>query len=131
MGFRRLPRSGNTGAPSGQISSARLRERAAESAPCCLSLVGRVEFPEDRFDGVGVAPCFVIEPCLDEILVNCFIFPIVALLVAELVVGAALTWISQTYRCIGAENLRKMLCCNSSSEVQESPDADRVYAEAV
>jgi hypothetical protein len=33
---------------------------------------------------------FVIEPCLDEILVNCFIFPIVALLVAELVVGAAL-----------------------------------------
>ena len=50
----------------------------------------RVEFPEDHFDGVGVAPCFVIEPCLDEILVNCFIFPIVALLVAELVVGAAL-----------------------------------------
>jgi hypothetical protein len=50
----------------------------------------RVEFPEDRFDGVGVAPCFVIEPCLDEFLVNCFIFPIVALLVAELVVGAAL-----------------------------------------
>jgi CO/xanthine dehydrogenase Mo-binding subunit len=42
-----------------------------------------------------------------------------------------LTWISQTYRCIGAENLRKMLCCNSFSEVQESPDADRVYAEAV
>jgi hypothetical protein len=36
-----------------------------------------------------------------------------------------------TYRCIGAENLRKMLCCNSFSEVQESPDADRVYAEAV
>ena len=50
----------------------------------------RVEFPEDRFNGVGVAPCFVIEPCLDEFLVNCFIFPIVALLVAELVVGAAL-----------------------------------------
>ena len=49
-----------------------------------------VEFPEDRFDGVGVAPCLVIEPCLDEFLVNCFIFPIVALLVAELVVGAAL-----------------------------------------
>jgi hypothetical protein len=49
-----------------------------------------VEFPEDRFDGVRVAPCFVIEPCLDEFLVNCFIFPIVALLVAELVVGAAL-----------------------------------------
>jgi hypothetical protein len=42
-----------------------------------------------------------------------------------------LAWISQTYRCIGAENLRKMLCCNSFSEVQESPDADRVYAEAV
>ena len=42
-----------------------------------------------------------------------------------------LTWISQTYRCIEAENLRKMLCCNSFSEVQESPDADRVYAEAV
>jgi hypothetical protein len=50
----------------------------------------RVEFPENRFDGGGVAPCFVIEPCLDEFLVNCFIFPIVALLVAELVVGAAL-----------------------------------------
>jgi hypothetical protein len=45
--------------------------------------------------------------------------------------GAALAWISQTYRCIGAENLRKMLCCNSFSEVQESTDADRVYAEAV
>jgi hypothetical protein len=43
----------------------------------------------------------------------------------------ALTWISQTYRCIGAENLRKMLCCNSFYEVEESPDADRVYAEAV
>jgi hypothetical protein len=52
---------------------------------------------------------------------------------AEAVAGllAPLTWISQTYRCIGAENLRKMLCCNSFSEVQESPDADRVYAEAV
>ena len=50
----------------------------------------RVEFPEDRFDAIGVAPCFVIEPCLDEFLVNCCIFPIVALLVAELVVGAAL-----------------------------------------
>ena len=48
------------------------------------------EFPEDRFDGVGVMPCFVIEPCLDEFLVNCFIFPIVAFLVAELVVGATL-----------------------------------------
>jgi hypothetical protein len=43
----------------------------------------------------------------------------------------SLAWISQTYRCIGAENLRKMLCCNSFFEVQESPDADRVYAEAV
>ena len=43
-------------------------------------------FPEDRFDGVGAAPCFVI----DEFLVNCFIFPIVAFLFAELVVGAAL-----------------------------------------
>ena len=43
----------------------------------------------------------------------------------------ALTWISQTYRCIGVENLRKMLCCNSFSEVQEFPDADRMYAEAV
>jgi DNA invertase Pin-like site-specific DNA recombinase len=42
-----------------------------------------------------------------------------------------LAWISQTYRCIEAENLRKMLCCNSFSEVQESHDADRVYAEAV
>jgi hypothetical protein len=49
-----------------------------------------VEFPKDRFDGVGVAPYFVIEPCLDEFFVNCFIFPIVALLVVELVVGAAL-----------------------------------------
>ena len=46
-------------------------------------------------------------------------------------VRGALTWISQTYRCIGVENLRKILCCNSFSEVQESPDADRVYAEAV
>jgi hypothetical protein len=46
-------------------------------------------------------------------------------------IGRPLTWISQTYRCIGAENLRKMLCCNSFFEVQESPDADRVYAEAV
>ena len=44
---------------------------------------------------------------------------------------AASTWISQKYRCIGAENLRKMLCCSSFSQVQESPDADRVYAEAV
>jgi hypothetical protein len=48
------------------------------------------EFPEDRFDGVGVVPCFVIEPCPDEFLVNCFLFPIVALLVTELVVGATL-----------------------------------------
>ena len=45
--------------------------------------------------------------------------------------ATALAWISQTYRCIGAENLRKMLCCNSFYEVEESPDADRVYAEAV
>jgi hypothetical protein len=45
--------------------------------------------------------------------------------------GDVLAWISQTYRCIGAENLRKMLCCSSFSQVQESPDADRVYAEAV
>jgi hypothetical protein len=45
-----------------------------------------VEFPEGRFDGVGVAPCFVI----DDFLVNCFIFPIVALLVAEFAVGAML-----------------------------------------
>jgi hypothetical protein len=44
------------------------------------------------------------------------------------VIGGPLTWISQTYRCIGAENLRKMLCCNSFYEVEESPDADRVYA---
>jgi len=49
-----------------------------------------IQFPEDRFDGIGVAPCFAIEPCLDKFLVNCFIFPIVTLLVAELVVGAAL-----------------------------------------
>jgi hypothetical protein len=45
-----------------------------------------VEFPEHRFDSAGAAPCFVI----DEFLVNCFIFPIVALLLAELVVGTAL-----------------------------------------
>jgi hypothetical protein len=34
---------------------------------------------------------------------------------------------------IGAsgENLRNMLCCNNFSQVQEPPDADRVYAEAV
>ena len=49
-----------------------------------------IQFPDDRFDGIGVAPCFAIEPCLDKFLVNCFIFPIVTLLVAELVVGAAL-----------------------------------------
>jgi hypothetical protein len=46
----------------------------------------RLAVPEDRFDGVGAAPCYVI----DEFLINCFIFPIVAFLVAELVVGAAL-----------------------------------------
>src|SRR6516225_1284598 len=45
-----------------------------------------IEFPEGRFDGFGVAPCFVI----DEFLVNFFIFPIVAFLLAELVVGTAL-----------------------------------------
>jgi hypothetical protein len=45
--------------------------------------------------------------------------------------STGLAWISQTYRCIGVENLRKMLCCNSFSEVQEFPDADRMYAEAV
>jgi hypothetical protein len=44
---------------------------------------------------------------------------------------AALAWISQTYRCIGAENLRKLLCCNNFSQVQEHPDADRVYVGAV
>jgi hypothetical protein len=32
---------------------------AAEIAPCCLSLVDRVEFLVNRFDGVGVASCFV------------------------------------------------------------------------
>ena len=48
----------------------------------------RVEFPEGRFDGVGVTPCFVIEP--NQFLVNCFIFPIVTLLIVELVVGTAL-----------------------------------------
>jgi hypothetical protein len=40
-------------------------------------------------------------------------------------------WISQTYRCIGAENLKKLLCCNNFSQVQEHPDADRVYVGAV
>ena len=38
---------------------------------------------------------------------------------------------TKLYRCIGAENLRKLLCCNSFSQVQERRDADRVYAEAV
>jgi hypothetical protein len=52
-----------------------------------------IEFPEDRFDGI-------IEPCLDEFLVNCFIFPIVALLVAELVVGAGL--VAHARICAGA-----------------------------
>jgi hypothetical protein len=52
-------------------------------------------FPEDRFDGVGAAPCFVI----DEFLVNCFIFPIVAFLFAELVVGAVL--VSHARICAG------------------------------
>jgi hypothetical protein len=42
-----------------------------------------------------------------------------------------LAWISQTYGCIGAENLRKLLCCNNFSQVQEHPDADRVYVGAV
>jgi hypothetical protein len=32
---------------------------AAEIAPCPLSLVLGVEFLENRFDGVRVAPCFV------------------------------------------------------------------------
>ena len=45
--------------------------------------------------------------------------------------AATLTWISQTYWCIGAENLRKLLCCNNFSQVQEHPDADRVYVGAV
>jgi hypothetical protein len=39
---------------------------ADEIAPCRLSFVGGVEFPEKRFDGVGIAYCFVVEPCLDE-----------------------------------------------------------------
>jgi len=52
-------------------------------------------------------------------------------IVAALSVAGALTWISQTYRCIGAENLRKLLCCNNFSQVQEHPDADRVYVGAV
>jgi hypothetical protein len=25
-----------------------------------------IEFPEKCFDGVGIAYCFVVEPCLDE-----------------------------------------------------------------
>ena len=42
-----------------------------------------------------------------------------------------LAWISQSYRCIGAENQRKMLCCNNFSLILERPDADRVYGAAV
>ncbi len=39
--------------------------------------------------------------------------------------------ISQTGGCIGAENLRKLLCSNKFPQLQERPDADRVYADAV
>jgi len=45
--------------------------------------------------------------------------------------GGSLAWISQSYRCIGAENQRKMLCCNNFSLILERPDADRVYGAAV
>src|SRR6516165_11253489 len=38
---------------------------------------------------------------------------------------------TKQYLCIGAENLRKLLCCNNFSQVQEHPDADRVYVGAV
>jgi hypothetical protein len=40
---------------------------SAEIAPCRLSLVDGVELPENRLDGVRIAPCFVIEPRLDEL----------------------------------------------------------------
>ena len=43
---------------------------AAEIAPCPLSLVVGVEFPENRFDSVRVAPCFFVEPGLDEFLLG-------------------------------------------------------------
>ena len=37
-----------------------------------------------------------------------------------------LTWILKRERCIGAENLRKVLCDNSFFRIQDGPDADRV-----
>ena len=43
----------------------------------------------------------------------------------------ALAWISQTGGCIGAENLRKVLCSNNFAQPRGRPDADRVYADAV
>src|SRR6516164_5383106 len=43
---------------------------ATEIAPCRLSLVVGVEFPENRFDSVRVAPCFFVEPGLDEFLLG-------------------------------------------------------------
>ena len=45
--------------------------------------------------------------------------------------NVALARISQTGGCIGAENLRKVLCSNNISQFPERPDADRVYADAV
>jgi hypothetical protein len=42
-----------------------------------------------------------------------------------------LAWISQMNECIGAENQRKVLCRNNLSRTQVTPDASRVYCEAV
>jgi hypothetical protein len=43
----------------------------------------------------------------------------------------ALAWISQTLLVHRGGESENMLCCNNFSWIQERPDADRVYAEAV
>jgi hypothetical protein len=54
-------------------------------APCCLGLIGLVEPLENRFDCVGVASGDVVEPCLDQLLVDRFAFLVrIAPLIAEL-----------------------------------------------
>jgi hypothetical protein len=42
-----------------------------------------------------------------------------------------LAWIFQTLLVHRGCESEKMLCCNNFSWIQERPDADRVYAEAV
>ena len=42
-----------------------------------------------------------------------------------------LAWISQTLLVHRGGESENMLCCNNFSWIQERPDADRVYAEAV